>query len=99
MSVTMAGAGNNEHIRVLNNQTVDIVGKKGSLIQSARKQHSLQPLIKTKPRQSGLQYNKDGTIKDNRGILSPYRDKPMVAEKIMQRTNRPKFGSVVENTQ
>ena len=53
-SVSVAMAANNEHVRIINNQTVDIVGRKGSLVQSARKQHSLQPLIKTKPRQGGI---------------------------------------------
>ena len=84
VSVAMAATVDNPAVRVINNQTM--IGQKGGL--SARK-HSLQPLIKTKPR-----LDMAGNAKINsRGILSPYRDKPSVADKIMQRT-RSKFSSV-----
>jgi len=83
-------------VRIINNSSTG--GGK-----SLRK-HSLQPLIKTKPRsflaKNPNAFGQDNNGKTSRGILSPYRDKPELAERIMKKTTSKrlnKFGSTVGN--
>ena len=59
----------------------------GGVASSVPRKHSLQPLIKVKQREEGAK-------SVSRGVLSPYKDKPDIAKKIMERSAKRKFAQL-----